>query len=180
MAMGSAELALGMILMKQMAGITNFQATQAAQAMPEHSGLGGGSAGSSAASLALEEPEAMQSEAAGKEVAPAAGAAGGAPAPPGGQSKLHEQGQQLQVSEGVKEMKLAEGASGPFSTEKGDAEIAASPAAPPGRASKKLPGPRGPEKHSRLEPIGNASPASIKAEQLRMLCAREGARKPGG
>ena len=84
MAMDSAEYLLDMILMKQMAGITNFQATQA---MPEPSDLGRDSTDSSATNLALEEPEAMQSEATEKEVASAAGipaAAAGASAPPGG------------------------------------------------------------------------------------------------
>ena len=66
--MGSAEFALDMILMKQMAGITNFQTIQAIQAMPEHSDLDGDSTGSSVTNLALEEPEAMQSEAIEKEV----------------------------------------------------------------------------------------------------------------
>ena len=56
MAVGSAELVLGMILMKQMAGITSFQAIQAIQAMPEHSDLDGDSSDSSATNLALEEP----------------------------------------------------------------------------------------------------------------------------
>ena len=69
MAVGSAEHALGMMLMKQMAGITNFQTIQMIQAMPEHSDLDGDSTDSSVTNLALEEPEVMQSEAAGKEVA---------------------------------------------------------------------------------------------------------------
>ena len=156
------------------------------QAMPEHSDLDGDSADSSVTNLALEEPEAMQSEAIEKEVISIAdipAAAAGITVPPGGENKLYEQDQQLQVSEGIKEMTLAEGMSDPFSIEKftmADVKIAAAPTAPSGRASKKLAGPRGPEKHSRLEPAGNASPASIKAEQLRMLCTREGIRKPGG
>ena len=94
--MGSAELALGMILMKQMAGITNFQTIQMIQAMPEHSDLDGDSTDSSVTNLALEEPEAMQSEAIEKEVASIAGipaAAAGISAPPGGENKLYEQGQ---------------------------------------------------------------------------------------
>ena len=66
--MGSAEFVLDMILMKQMAGITNFQTIQMIQAMPEHSGLDGDSTDSSVTNLALEEPEAMQSEAIEKEV----------------------------------------------------------------------------------------------------------------
>ena len=133
MAMGSAELALGMILMKQMAGITNFQTIQTIQAMPEHSDLDGDSTDSSATNLALEEPGAMQSEAIEKEVASIAGipaAAAGISVPPGGENKLYEQDQQLQVSEGIKEMKLAEGMSDPFSIEEfamGDAKIAAAP-----------------------------------------------------
>ena len=80
-------------------------------------------------------------------------------------------------------MKLAEGMSDPFSIEKltmGDVKIAAAPTAPSGRASKKLAGPRDPEKHSRLESIGNVSPVNIKAEQLRMFCTREGIRKADG
>ena len=138
MAMGSAEFVLDMILMKQMAGITNFQAIQTIQAMPEHSGLDGDSAGSSATSLALGEPGAAQSGAAGKEAASIAStpaAAAGISAPPGGENKLYEQGQQLQASEGTKEMKLAEGMSGPFSIKKftmGDVKIAAAPTAPSG------------------------------------------------
>ena len=117
MTMGSAEFVLGMILMKQMAGITNFQTIQTIQAMPEHSDLDGDSTDSSVTNLALEEPEAMQSEAVEKEVTSIAGipaAAAGISAPPGGENKLYEQDQQLQVSEGIKEMKLAEGVSGPF------------------------------------------------------------------
>lgn len=71
MAMGSAELALGMILMKQMAGITNFQTIQTIQAMPEHSDLDGDSTDSSVTNLALEEPGAMQSEAIERKQGPA-------------------------------------------------------------------------------------------------------------
>ena len=67
MAMGSAEFVLDMILMKQMAGITNFQA------MSEPSGLDGDSTGSSATSLALEEPGAAQGEAARVPKRPKAG-----------------------------------------------------------------------------------------------------------
>ena len=136
MAMGSAEFALGMMLMKQMAGITNFQTIQTIQAMPEHSDLDGDSTDSSVTNLALEEPEAMQSEAIEKEVISIAGilaAAGGISAPPGGESKLREQGQQLQASEGAKEAKLAGGMSGPLSTKKfamGDVKIAAAPTVP--------------------------------------------------
>ena len=63
MTMDSAEFVLDMILMKQMAGITNFQTIQTIQAMPEHSDLDGDSTDSSVTNLALEEPEAMQSEA---------------------------------------------------------------------------------------------------------------------
>ena len=121
MTMGSAEFALDMILMKQMAGITNFQTIQTIQAMPEHSDLDGDSTDSSVTNLALEEPEAMQSEAIEKEVISIAGipaAAAGITVPPGGENKLYEQDQQLQVSEGIKEMKLAEGMSDPFSIEK--------------------------------------------------------------
>ena len=111
MMMGSAEFVLDMILMKQMAGITNFQTIQTIQAMPEHSDLDGDSTDSSVTNLALEEPEAMQSEAIEKEVISIAdipAAAAGISVPPGGENKLYEQDQQLQASEGIKEMKLAE------------------------------------------------------------------------
>ena len=144
MTMGSAEFVLDMILMKQMAGITNFQTIQTIQAMPEHSDLDGDSTDSSVTNLALEEPEAMQSEAIEKEVISIAdipAAAAGISVPPGGENKLYEQDQQLQVSEGIKEMKLAEGMSDPFSIEKftmADVKIAAAATVPFDRINKKF------------------------------------------
>jgi len=146
---------------------------------------GSGSLASSVSSVTTFTTTAMENDEIQKQpivVADIPAIAAGIGIPPGGESKLCERDQQLQVAETVLDMSKEQPIDR-FSIEKfsmKDVEVADGPTVPFDRINKKHTGPPDPEKMSRLLSIGSIAPLNIKADQLRQFCTREGIRKPDG